>query len=289
LIPTIVAALIAAIVLLGLRHTPISQTLPIYNLGLSLLLLLLPLYGFVTTKTAVSTPGSGFPLRIMTYNIHNGFPPYGNLNLEAIAQVIETENPDIIALQEVSRGWVINGSIDTLTWLSQRLNMPYIFNPTADPLWGNALLSRYPIINYELIPLPPDNLPLTRGFIAATIDIGTGQTLNIIATHLHHPFNGSDIRQQQAQVILDYIQNQPHTIITGDFNAEPDSPEAALFHNAGLTDILADIQPNTTFYALGPTRQIDYIWLTPDLTATAIIIPTTPASDHLPIAATLNP
>ena len=289
-LPAIVAILISLIALIAVLtyppHPPISTES----------LLMTPFYAIIfvfifNVRQELSLPYSGNDnhIRIMTYNLHNGFHPYGYLDLEAIAQVIENEDADIVALQEVSRGWLINGSTDMLTWLSQRLDMPYIFNPTTDLLWGNALLSRYPIINHQPHTLPPDSLPLTRGFIAAEINIGNAQTINIIATHLHHSYNDSQIRQQQAQVIVDYAQSLPHTIIMGDLNAEPDSPEMQLFHKAGFTDILTNEQPNFTYYSLDPDRQIDYIWLTPDLTADHITIPPIPASDHLGVAATIRP
>lgn len=80
----------------------------------------------------------------MTYNLHNGFNTDGNLDMEALARVIEENHPDIVALQEISKGWLITGRLDMLTWLSQRLSMPYVSGPTADPLWGNAILSPIP-------------------------------------------------------------------------------------------------------------------------------------------------
>jgi endonuclease/exonuclease/phosphatase family metal-dependent hydrolase len=252
-------------------------------------LLLFPLYVIATQKTAVATTGNGYPIRVMNYNLHNGFHPYGFLDLEAIAQVIENENADVVALQEVARGWVINGSDDMLIWLSRRLDMAYISGPTADPLWGNALLSRYPIINYELLPLPGDDIPLRRGFIAAEIDLGGGDTLNAIVTHLHHPSDASALRQEQVQAILDYVQDDAQTIIMGDFNATPETPEIVLLRDAGFLDILIGVQPNYTYPSLDPDQQIDYIWLTPDLTAEAIHIPLEPASDHLGVAATIRP
>ncbi len=287
-IPSLAAILISGITLLGLRHPPTTEATPRLRVFLPLLLLLAPFYTLLTTKTVEPAIPNAAPPRVITYNLHNGFHPYGYMDLEALAQVIESENADIIALQEVSRGWVINGSTDMLTWLSQRLALPYISNPTADPLWGNALLSRYPITDHQLHALPPDNLLLNRGFITAEINIGNGQALNIVATHLHHPSDGSQIRQQQAHTIIDYAQNQPLTLIMGDLNAEPGTPEMLLFQEAGYTNIVANEDTNKTFPSLNPTRQIDYIWITPDLTADLITIPATPASDHLPIAATIS-
>ena len=284
------AIVIAVIALLGMRNQAASTASgPKFRLILPAVLLLFPLYAIATQKTAESIPGTGYPVRVMTYNTHNGFHPYGFLDLEAIAQVIEDEGADVVALQEVARGWIINGSNDMLIWLSRRLDMPYISGPTADPLWGNALLSRYPITSYELLPLPDDDIALRRGFIAAEIDLGNNDSLNVIVTHLHHPPEFSDLRQEQVQAIIEYVQGDDQTIIMGDFNATPDTPEIALLRDAGYLDILVDVEPNYTYSSLNPDQQIDYIWLTPDLTAESIHIPPEPASDHLGVAATIRP
>ena len=71
--------------------------------------------------------------------------------------MIEEQQPDIVALQEVTRGWVIYGSFDMLVWLSQRLDMPYVYGPAADSVWGNAILSRYPMSGALTIPMPNNN------------------------------------------------------------------------------------------------------------------------------------
>ena len=289
ILPPIAAILIIIITAPGLSARPAQANRSAFPIWLLFLLLLEPIYTLTTGNSPEAIPGTGYPVRVMTYNLHNGFNTFGYLGLEAIAKTIEAQQPDIVALQEVSRGWVVNGSADTLTWLSQRLDMPYVSGPTADPLLGNALLSRYPIGQYQLHFLPTADLPYRRGFIFAEIIVGRNQTLNVIATHFHHPPDGGEIRQQQAQTILDTGPNQAHTIIMGDFNATPDTPEIALIGQAGFSDILADVEANTTFPSLNSDRQIDYIWLTSDLTADAITIPRSLASDHLAIAATIQP
>ena len=120
----------------------------------------------------------------MSYNLHQGFDTSGRLDMEALAQVIESESPDIIAFQEISRGWAIDGSFDMLPWLSQRLDMTYVWGPTADSVWGNAILSRFPILESTTYPMPNnDQLLLKRGFTEALIDIGNGERIAVIGTH----------------------------------------------------------------------------------------------------------
>ncbi|HID86256.1 MAG TPA: hypothetical protein EYP55_02630, partial [Anaerolineae bacterium] len=111
----------------------------------ALALLVLPLGLWAGWREPQPVAGRGWPVRVMTYNLHQGFDTEGWLGMEALARVLEESGAEVVALQEVSRGWVINGSLDMLTWLSRRLKMPHVSGPTADPLWGNAILSRYPL------------------------------------------------------------------------------------------------------------------------------------------------
>ncbi|MBN2240455.1 MAG: endonuclease/exonuclease/phosphatase family protein [Dehalococcoidales bacterium] len=257
---------------------------------LTLVLLVLPLIGIITLDEPQSVQGNGYPVKVMTYNLHCGINPYGDLDMEALAQEIENENPDIVALQEISRGWLIGGRVDMLDWLSKRLGMPCIFGPTEGELWGNAVLSRFPVtesVNYKL---PPEILFLERGYLVTKIDIGNNETITFIATHLHHLTEDSEVRQDQVPVLLEGWDNTPFTVITGDMNARPDTPEIALFRDAGLTDIMADVIPpeGYTFISTDPYERIDYIWITPDLVAANAHVISTQASDHMPIVVELS-
>ncbi len=258
--------------------------------GLSILLLVMPVVSILSWQEPPTVTGEGFPIRIMTYNLHNGFNTDGNLDMEALARVIEENNPDIIALQEVSRGWVISGRLDMLTWLSRRLNMPYVSGPTADPLWGNAILSRYPIIEASSYDLPPHDLPIPRGFTSAVIDLGDGNSIQVIATHYHHIKEDSDIRQLQSPVIINYWSRAERTVVLGDFNAEPDAPEIEMLYQAGLVDSLANTEPSATytFHSANLYRRIDYIWVSPDLIVKGVSVPFSNASDHLPVVALID-
>lgn len=257
---------------------------------LALLLLVLPLIRLVTWHTPTAIAGDGYPVRLMTFNLHNGFNTKGFLGMEALAQVIEAQQPDVVALQEVSRGWIISGSLDMLTWLSQRLDMPYVFGPTADPVWGNAILSRHPIGEYETRDLPPRDLLLLRGFIWARIDVGAGQQINVIATHYHHITEDSAIRVPQSQAVLDFWDGAGQTALLGDLNAEPGAPEIEMLRQAGFRDVLdlAGIVPGYTYSSEQPYQRIDYIWITPDLSASDVVITSGNASDHLGVAVTVS-
>jgi endonuclease/exonuclease/phosphatase family metal-dependent hydrolase len=234
--------------------------------------------------------GKGFPVRVMTYNLHNGFNTDGRLDPEALAKTIEQANPDIVGLEEVGRGWYIDSSVDLLMWLSRRLGMPYIFGPTADRVWGNAILSRYPIKRWDNVALPPSNLLLKRGFTWARVDVGGGDELLVIETHYHHIEGDTAIRQQQSPAILKFWNQQPRTVFIGDLNASPDSKEIGMLRDGGLQDAFATIGTGNGFSwpSDALNQRIDYIWFSPDLTVRDLLMPPSTASDHLGLAVTVD-
>ena len=226
-------------------------------------------------------------LRVMTYNLHCGVDPRGDLGLEALAVAIEEEDPHVVALQEVSRGWTVNGSLDMVGWLAERLGMQFAFAGTADPLWGNAVLSRLPILAAHALDLPSEYLKLKRGSLDVTVGLGGGASLRLLATHLHHRSDGSEVRQRQVVQLLEQWNGSAKTIILGDLNARPETPEIAALLDAGLIDTFAraGMGQGLTFPSAEPIKRIDYIWLSPDLEVVRAAVPATLASDHLPVLA----
>ncbi len=286
-----------AIILIGVAVLSALRVMPDFPMAhsttsatVAFTLLLIPLIIWVNWDEPQPTAGRGLPVRVMTYNIHNGFNTAGRLDPEAIARVIENARPDIVALQEVARGWYIDGSVDLAMWLSRRLQMPYVFGPTADRVWGNALLSRYSIKEWKNVPIAPRDLPIKRGFLWARIDVGGGEEIFVIATHLHHIQKDSAIRQQQISEILRFWNQHPRTILLGDLNATPDAPEMALLRAAGLQDAfaLAGSESGLTFPSDRPVRRIDYIWVSSDLSVRNVVTLRSTASDHLGVVATID-
>lgn len=237
-------------------------------------------------------------LRVMSYNIHCGFGPDGLMQLEDQARAIEEQDPDIVALQEVSRGWLINGSYDTLEWLAQRLDMEYRFAPTADPLWGNAILSKRPILSHRSLEFPKEGQRLARGALEVTVDLGNDELLHVINTHFHHRRTGGAIREAQSQALLDFwCPPRTRTVVMGDLNATPNTPEISMLHHAGLLDVLDEMgldemgldgTSRHTFRTGALERQLDYVLISRDLAVRDALVSPNTASDHLGVAAHLE-
>lgn len=131
--------------------------------------------------------------------------------------------------------------------------------------YGNAVLSAAPITdssNHHYV--TPSSEP--RGYVELTTTVD-GQQVRVVATHLAEKRQGL-ARQRQAQELVDAVAGTfPRTIILGDFNAIPNTPEIAAVRKAGFHD--ADPGCNQPPFAAckatadaGPPRKkFDYIFL----------------------------
>jgi endonuclease/exonuclease/phosphatase family metal-dependent hydrolase len=216
---------------------------------------------------------------VMTYNIQAGFSRDNVFDLEQTAQTIEMNNPHIVILQEVGRGWLVLTGIDEVLWLSQRLDMPVYFGAASDDgLWGNAILTRAPVTDEEVRKFTSSE-NLKRSAIGVAIETETG-SLWTFATHLDNPDDASEVRLEQVEQLLDFWDGRTPAIIAGDFNAPPDSDAVAAMEAAGFDDAGDLIGDATTSE---DQRRIDYIFTSPEIDVTEVAIDDVWTSDHLPV------
>ncbi|MDH3517477.1 MAG: endonuclease/exonuclease/phosphatase family protein [Acidimicrobiia bacterium] len=295
-----VGVALAAIVLFVTRERAQISELGPSLAGIIVVAAALPLISAAFDRPVTEEP-TGLPIRIATYNIHSAFDTAGRLDVEAIALVIEQTRADVIGLQEVSRGRLINAGTDLYALLMDRLDMPYgAFFGTADPVWGNAILSRYPIDDVETAFLPTVDTPLRRGYLGVNIDIGD-RSLLFISTHLQH-VNDTSVHdddpeadlypvhhEQLAKVIAEWGGRTP-AVLVGDLNARPGWRQVTETLEAGWTDAWEEsgLGDGFTANAANPRYRIDWILHTGDLTATDAIVIESQASDHFAVAATLG-
>ncbi|MEU0150781.1 endonuclease/exonuclease/phosphatase family protein [Micromonospora fulviviridis] len=226
-------------------------------------------------------------VRVVAYNIRMGFGLDGRLDLDALARAVDGGRPDVVLLSEVDRGWLLNGGHDTLALLAGRLRMPYVFAPAADPVWGDAVLSRFPVRAGRTRPLAAHGAPTGAQALGVTLDLG-GRELAVVATHLQPPPGQGPVAQARevAAFATRYAAGRP-LVLGGDLNTEPADPAFAEFTRAGLVDALAAARPLRTSPADDPRTQIDHVFVSPGLTPSEVTAPRTTASDHLPVAVTI--
>ncbi|MEK6226289.1 MAG: endonuclease/exonuclease/phosphatase family protein [Chloroflexota bacterium] len=214
-----------------------------------------PLIALLLTPQSPVTKDPTNNFRVMTYNIHQGFNAGQVPSLDMLVDVISREAPDVLVLQEVVRGWMIDEQHDALSVLAERLGMPYVFSPNIGDLYGNAILSRFPMTDIKRVhfAVQPSLKHQPRGAVGVHI----GDVL-IVTTHLDEVEDSSAIRQEQVRTILREWDGEKVAIIAGDMNAEPGALEMGLFSEAGYGDLAEPAGATTTMD--DPAKRIDYIW-----------------------------
>ena len=214
-----------------------------------------PLLALLLTPQSPATEDPRNTFRVMTYNIHQGFNAGNVPSLDNLVDVISRESPDVLVLQEVVRGWMIDEQHDALGVLAERLGMPYVFGPNIGDLYGNAILSRFPMTDVKRVHFAVQQS--LRHQPRGAVGVRIGDVL-IVTTHLDDIADSSSIRQEQVRTILREWDGEKIAIIAGDMNAEPGDLEMGLFSMAGYGDLAEPAGPTTTMD--DPQKRIDYIW-----------------------------
>lgn len=96
-------------------------------------------------------------LRVLTYNIHRAIGMDRRFRLQRIVEILAHHNADIVLLQEVDVGVPRSKKLNLATELAELLNYPYYsvgLNVNLKKgMYGNATLSRYPILSERNIDL----------------------------------------------------------------------------------------------------------------------------------------
>jgi len=174
-----------------------------------------PRYAGAPTPTSTLRT-DGHVLRVVTYNVQWG------KHIDRAINVLRTRAPlpdaDIVVLQEMDA--------DGTRRIADALGMSWVYYPAAvHPKlghdFGNAVLSRWPIVADEKLMLPHIGglRHAQRIATAVTVLVGTVR-VRVYSTHLGTP---SDIRpskrRDQARMILADAAAYPLVIVAGDMNS----------------------------------------------------------------------
>jgi autotransporter-associated beta strand protein len=235
--------------------------------------------------------------RVMTYNIHSGADPVtGNIDTTRTSDFIKTNGIDLVSLNEVARNMPRSNGRDIIAEISQKTGMPFVFSNNMQGLpagqeFGNAILSKFPILFRDHRLLPNINGNEQRGWLKATVDVN-GKYVNFESTHLDFHSDSTE-RLMCATNINNWLQDETFpTMICGDFNDTPNTP----VYNR-MDDEWTDIWLNAGDGSLGRSvpspgypdnlnARIDYIWKATGASikpTNAFVGYTIEASDHYPV------
>ena len=229
-------------------------------------------------------------LAVLQYNVHQGLDFWSVPSAEALVDRIESANADLVALQEVNRGWDLSAGIDFFSYVRWRLPQYHaVYGPMDTPLFGNAILSRYAIVDSGDGILPHLNSALNRGFTWANVDAPGGRVF-FVSTHFT-AYEGFDAeRIAQADAFVGVWQKRSRAILAGDYNAHPQDTTITRLVSAGLVDApaAAGIGAQFTYSSGAPHERIDYVFVSPDVETVSARVLEGTASDHSPVMVVLR-
>lgn len=227
-------------------------------------------------------PNGIYELIVMTFNIHHGVNKVGQESLDLIIEAIGDTQAHIIALQEVDRYIPRSGYKDQAKEIANALGYYYVYGETINVLgikYGNAIISKFPILEYENKKLPGDSIE-TRGLLSAKIDV-EGNLFQVYTTHLG--LSAKD-RERQIKSINAYLEHSTIPfVLMGDFNCEPFSEEITEISSI-LTDIAIETQKDElytyAFYSDVPNTRVDRIYVSPYIDVIDHYVIDSEISDH---------
>lgn len=245
----------------------------------------------INGDTVVPPPAPGVRrISIGSYNVHSCIGLDRKCSPPRIASVLKELDCDIYALQEVDNEPGEEEDSKQLEYLSEATCMaavPGLRIVRHSGEYGNALLTRFPVISVHRHDLSYGKWLEPRGALDVELDVG-GRALRVIATHLG--LSRSERRFQWRQLLAAIASSPPDhpTVVLGDMNEW--FPRAGTLRDAHK--ILGQALAPPEFPSFWPFLALTRIWVRPVQAIVSVKVHTTPlskrASDHLPLRAEID-
>ncbi len=232
-------------------------------------------------------------LRVMTFNTQHCLNYVTKrIDYDVMAAAIASCAPDIVALNEMRGAGNGEGYEDQVGILAEKTGMQGFFAEAIrfkEGPYGNGLLSHFPILSYEVIPIPVPEVKHYGGYyedrclLKAEIDIeGTPLTVLVIHVGLN-----PDEAERAISTVLENLPNE-RCVLMGDFNLTPDSPYIAKIRERMQDAAECASEDMKSFPSDAPEKKIDYVFVSSDIKILHAEIPEIVASDHRPHTAFLD-
>jgi endonuclease/exonuclease/phosphatase family metal-dependent hydrolase len=229
-------------------------------------------------------------MRLLSYNIHKGIGGQDRrYRLERIIEVIEAENPDLICLQEVTRGVRRQGFDDQPRLLARQFHNEMLFQQNVELRtggYGNLILSRWPLETRHQISLRL-GVKKPRGAQIVIVKSPEGP-LHLVNFHL-----GLAERERHWQVghlmahrLFLEADGLP-SLIAGDYNDWRNTLCRGCLKEHGFEQATAPPSRYRSFPAYWPLGSLDKAFYRGGIEVKHVRISVSPmarrASDHLPL------
>ena len=222
-----------------------------------------------------SSPSSGSTLKVLHWNIAQGYDPTGEANITRIANFIATKRPDVISLNEAmkysstsSHHQQIAARLQALT--GETWTCVWVQKSGASTGEGEVIMTRLGVD-------ATDDYLLSYARSVAMLRVTVnGRNITLASTHLDH--QSTSYRLTQISQLKSYLGSQPEQrIVAGDFNAWPGTSEYSTMTST-FNDGWAVARSAGTAYSYssnpdGNTRnsRIDYVFSSKGATALRVV------------------
>jgi endonuclease/exonuclease/phosphatase family metal-dependent hydrolase len=224
---------------------------------------------------APAAPGDTTRIKVVSFNVEFSMQIDSAIRLLATDSALQ--GASVILLQEMNE--------QATRRVAEALGLWYVYYPAiyhfrTHQLFGNAVLSRWPIVADQKIVLPHVSrfVRTQRAATAVTIRVGSRQ-VRIYSTHLGTPTDiAGGARRDQLRAILKDAASYPRVIVGGDMN------------DAGVGRVARDmgyLWPTEHGPPTSRLGRLDHIFLrgfvSPDSAGTGAVLDVGHISDHLPV------
>ncbi len=240
-----------------------------------------PRFVGMTTKEPRDFDGE---VKVVTYNVKLG----KNIEqtIHELDNVHELKDADVIFLQEMDP----EGVNDIAHHLQYNfVYYPAAIHPTRGKDFGNAVLSKWPIKNYEKLILPHEH-PIRKMYRIAVFALLRMGQLDVLTCCVHTEIYilGHEKKLEQVEALVENIsRNHPYVIVGGDFNTDIEyqiEEMERVFRDAGFVRATEGIGATHKGDPLGLIKfESDHIFARGFEVIDAGKVKEAKASDHLPI------
>ncbi len=201
-------------------------------------------------------------LRVLQFNIRAAISGSGGVDVSQIAAEIQAVQPDLVSLNEVD-SHTLRTHIDEPAYLAEATGLHAVYGPNliydGGP-FGNAILTRYPVVESHNLRLPETFGLEPRGLLTAIVSVD-GRRVAFSSTHLTEGSDSRHSRLLQALAVAQALHSMAApTILAGDLNSDPtDVPERILRGHLLDAQEEAGTGLGETFPEANPSSRFDYI------------------------------
>lgn len=212
-------------------------------------------------------------------------------NLDAIAAMLNREQPDVIALQEADGRCFWSGNFNHIAYLAERSTYSWAVNGQQVAgiglAYGTALLSSFELRQPQAVTFDPSLAMIRKGFVVSVIDWPGQPDMQVDIVSVHLDFSSESTRRQQAHELIAVMRGRGRPmIVMGDLNTDWHHEDSTVRLIAGELDLNAH-NPGAkgleTFPFSG--KRLDWILLSKGLEFSGYRVVADVLSDHRGVVA----